>query len=114
MDHVASVPSATSGRMSPEAVGLAVLLHAALALALWALATYRPTIQVPEDPVEITIERPRPPEPPPPPPPQAQPQPKPPPPIEALKPPAELEADKPTQVRPSGEAPKDVAAPPQR
>src|SRR4051812_31628892 len=101
MDHVASVPSATSGRMSPEALGLAVLLHAALALALWALAVYRPILQVPEDPVEITIERPKPPEPPPP---QAQPQPKPPPPIEALRPPAELEAAKPTQVRPSGEA----------
>jgi len=112
MDHVASVPSATSGRMSPEAMGLAVLLHALAALALWALATYRPTFVPQEDPVEITIERPKPPDPPPPP--QAQPQPKPPPPIEALKPPAELEADKPTQVRPSGEAPKDVAAPPQR
>lgn len=112
MDHVASFPSASSGRMSPEAVGLAVLLHAALALALWALAAYRPTIEPPEDPVEITIERPKPPDPPPPPQ-QAQPKPTPPP-VEGLKPPAEREADKATQVRPSGEAPKDIAAPPPR
>jgi protein TonB len=116
MDHVASVPSATSGRMSPEAVGLAVVLHAALALAFWALAAYRPTIAPQEEPIEITVERPKPPDPPPPPPPQqqAQPKPQPPPPPEGLKPPAEQEAEKATQVRPSGEAPKDVAAPPQR
>ncbi|TMJ27276.1 MAG: energy transducer TonB [Alphaproteobacteria bacterium] len=115
MDHVASVPSAASGRMSPEAVGLAVVLHAALALALWALAAYRPIIELPEEPIEITIEKPKPPEPPPPPPPQqAQPKPLPPPPVEGLRPPAEITADKPTQVRPSGEAPKDVAAPPPR
>src|SRR5436190_9210094 len=115
MDHVAHVPSAASGRMSPEAVGLAVVLHAALALALWALAAYRPIIELPEEPIEITIEKPKPPEPPPPPPPQqAQPKPLPPPPVEGLRPPAEITADKPTQVRPSGEAPKDVAAPPPR
>jgi protein TonB len=100
--------------MSPEAVGLAILLHALLALALWALAAYRPTILPQEDPIEITIERPKAPEPPPPPPlQQAQPRPVPPP-VEGLKPPAEIEADKATQVRPSGEAPKDVATPPQR
>jgi protein TonB len=33
-----------------------------------------------------------------------------PPPVEGLKPPAEITADKPTQVRPSGEDQKDVAA----
>ena len=32
MDHVASVPSATSGRMRPEAVALAALLHVAAAV----------------------------------------------------------------------------------
>lgn len=115
MDHVASVPSATSGRMSPEAIVLAVLLHAVAALALWWLAEHAPTITPREDPIEVTIERPRPPEPPPPPPPQTQSKPiPPPPPDEGLKPPAEIEADKATSVRPSGEAPKDVAAPPQR
>jgi TonB family protein len=114
MDHVASVPSATSGRMAPEAVGLAVVLHLAAAVALWWLAAHAPTIVPKEDPIEVTIERAKPPQPPPPPPPQAQPKPTPPPPPEGLKPPAELEADKATSVRPSGEAPKDVAAPPQR
>ena len=104
--------------MSPEAVGLAVLLHAALALALWALAHYRPTIEPPEDPVEITIELPKPPDPPKPPPEQAQ---KPPPPVpqqmtpppEGLRPKGE-ESDRRTQRRPSGDAPKDIAGPQQR
>ena len=113
VEHVASVPSATSGRMSPEAVGMAVLLHAVLALALWALAAYRPTFTPHEDPVEITIEQPKPPDPPKPPPPQ-QAEPKPLPPPEGLKPPSEITADKPTQVRPSADAPKDIAGPPQR
>jgi TonB family protein len=102
--------------MSPEGIVLAVLLHAVAALALWWLAEHAPTIVPKENPIEVTIERspPKPPEPPPPPP-QAQPKPiPPPPPDEGLKPPAELEADKATSVRPSGEAPKDVAAPPQR
>ena len=114
MEHVASIPSAGSGRMSPEAVALAMLLHALAALALWALAMYRPILVPPEDPVEITLEQPKPPDPPPPPQPQPKPTPQPAPPIEALRPPAEITADKPTQVRPSGEAPKDVAAPAQR
>src|SRR4051812_8249090 len=80
MEHVASLPSAASGRMSPEALGLAVLLHALAATALWWLATYRPIIAPPEDPVEILFEKPSPPDPPPPPqkPPQPVPQPAPP------------------------------------
>ena len=45
MDHVASVPSATSGRMAPEAVVLAVALHAVAALALWWLAEHAPTVK---------------------------------------------------------------------
>jgi TonB family protein len=101
--------------MRPEAVALAALLHVAAAVALWWLAMHAPTIQPEVDPIEVTIEqvKPKPPEPPPPPPPQqAQPKPQPPPPPEGIKPPAELEADKATSVRPSGEAPKDVAAPP--
>jgi len=98
--------------MRPEAMGLALVLHAVAALALWWLAEHAPTITPREDPIEVTIERspPKPPEPPPPPP-QAQPKPlPPPPPVEGIKPPAEKEADKATSVRPSGEAPKDVAA----
>jgi TonB family protein len=104
--------------MSPEAIVLAIGLHAVAALALWYLAEHAPTIVPREDPIEVTIERspPKPPKPPPPPPPQqAQPKPiPPPPPIEGLKPPAEKEADKATSVRPSAAAPKDIAAPPQR
>src|SRR5688572_13569992 len=100
MEHVASIPSAASGRMSPEAVALAILLHALAALSLWWLAVYRPIMVPPVDPVEITLEQPKPP----PPPPQSQPKPipQPAPPIEGLRPPAEITADKPTQVRPSG------------
>jgi len=98
--------------MAPEAVALAVVLHGVAALALWWLAEHAPTIQPEVRPIEVTIERSKPPEPPPPPP-QAQPKPlPPPPPVEGIKPPAEKEADKATSVRPSGEAPKDVAAPP--
>jgi protein TonB len=100
--------------MRPEAIVLAVLLHAVAALALWWLAMHAPTIQPEVRPIEVTIEQERlKPPPPPPPPQQAKPQP-PPPPIEGIKPPAEKEADKATSVRPSGEAPKDIAAPPQR
>src|SRR5579871_6429806 len=108
MDHVASVPSATSGRMRPEALGLALVLHAAAALALWYLAAHAPTILPKEDPIEVTIEKP-PPKPPPPPPPQAPPKAIPPP-LGGVPPPADITADKRTQVRPSGEQDKDVAA----
>jgi len=73
--------------MSPEAIGLAVMLHALTALALWGLAAYRPIVVPEQEPIEIVIEQPKPPEPPPPPPPQARPQPIPPP-VEGLRPPA--------------------------
>ncbi len=92
-------------------MGLALVLHAVAALAFWYLAAHAPTIVPKEEPIEVTIEREKPKPPPPPPPQQAKPLP-PPPPVEGIKPPAELEADKATSVRPSGEAPKDVAAPP--
>ena len=111
--------------MSPAAVGLAVLLHAVAALALWWLA------QEPKAPAEPALEvyfepPPKPPEPKPEPPPepeqkpepkpQPQPQPQQPPPmppIEALKPPADIVADKATQAPPKGDKPKDAdLAPP--
>jgi TonB family protein len=110
--------------MSPAAVALAVLLHAVAALALWWLAQEpkapaEPALEVyfePPKPVE------RPPEPeqkpePPKPEPQPQPQPQPPPqvapPIEALRPPADIVSDKPTQAPPKGDKPKDAElAPP--
>jgi protein TonB len=113
MDHVASVPSAASSRMSPEAMGLAMLLHAVAAIAFWWLAAHRPPIAIPEQAIEIVIEQPKT-EPPPPPPPQVQRQQPISPPVEGLRPPAETTADKPTQVRPSGEAPKDIASQPPR
>ena len=96
--------------MSPEAMALAMLLHAVAALGLWWLAAHPPPLPPQEVPIEIVIEQPKPPDPPPP---QAQPQPMPPP-VEGIRPPAETTADKPTQVRPSGEAPKDIASQPQR
>ncbi len=111
--------------MSPAAVGLAVLLHAVAALALWWLA------QEPKAPAEPALEvyfepPPKPPEPKPEPPPepeqkpepkpQPQPQPQQPPPmppIEALKPPADIVADKATQAPPKGDKAKDAdLAPP--
>ncbi|MBY0317619.1 MAG: TonB family protein [Reyranella sp.] len=112
--------------MSPAAVALAVLLHAMVALGLWWLA------QEPKAPAEPALEvyfepapkpEEKPPEPeqkpePPKPEPQPQPQPQPPPPqvippIEALAPPAEIVADKPTQAPPKGDKPKDAElAPP--
>jgi len=94
--------------MSPEAIVLAVVLHAVAALALWWLAEHAPTIVPGEDPIEVTIER-SPPKPPEPPPPPTKPIPLLP---EWIQPPAKITADKRTQVRPSGEAPKDVAVPP--
>lgn len=109
--------------MSPAAVGLAVLLHAVAALTLWWLA------QEPKAPAEPALEvyfepPPKPPEPKPEPPPEPQqkpePQPQPQqqqpppmPPIEALKPPADIVADKATQAPPKGDKPKDAdLAPP--
>lgn len=98
--------------MSPQAVGLAVVLHVLAALLLWWVMANRPVITPQEEPVEITMERPKPPDPPPP-----EPPPKPQPkveqvPIEGLRPPAEEEADRRTQRKPTGDAPKDIAGPP--
>ena len=111
--------------MSPAAVALAVLLHAVAALALWWLAQEP---KAPAEPaLEVYFEPPKPAEPPPepeqkpePPKPQPQPQPQPQqqqpppmPPIEALRPPADTVADKPTQAPPKGDQPKDAdLAPP--
>jgi protein TonB len=107
--------------MSPAAVGLAVLLHALVAVALWWVA------QEPKAPAEPALEvyfepPPKPPEPKPEPPPEPQQkpepqpqqqQPPPMPPIEALKPPADIVADKATQAPPKGDKPKDAElAPP--
>jgi protein TonB len=113
--------------MSPAAVGLAVLLHAVAALALWWLAQEpkapaEPALEVYFEPAPKPQEKPPEPEqrpeqkPEPKPEPQPQSQPPPPqvvPPIEALAPPAEIVSDKPTQAPPKGDKPKDAElAPP--
>ena len=112
--------------MSPAAVGLAVLLHALVAVALWWVAQEpkapaEPALEVyfepPPKPEEKPPEPEQRPEQKPEPKPEPQPQPQPPPqvvpPIEALAPPAEIVADKPTQAPPKGDKPKDAElAPP--
>jgi TonB family protein len=106
--------------MSPAAVGLAVLLHALAALALWWLAQEP---KAPAEPaLEVYFEPPKPVEPPPEPEqkkpepkpqPQPEPQPQVMPPLEGLRPPADIVSDKPTQAPPKGDQPKDAQlAPP--
>jgi TonB family protein len=122
MEHVAGLRSSASARMSPGALVLAVLLHVAVALAVWWVMANRPVLPPVQEAIEITIEKPKPPDPPPPPEPkpQAKPQPQAEPkpqsaqPLQGLPPPAEITADKRTQVPPSGDQPKDIAGPPPR
>jgi TonB family protein len=114
--HAVSAFSFRSERISPAAVALAVLLHALAMLALWAISLSPPK-QADEEPIDITFEQPKPEPPQPPPPKQAEkpPQPKPtpaPPPPPGLRPPADITADKPTQVPPSGDKPTEPPAPP--
>ncbi|CAN5534807.1 hypothetical protein BH10PSE6_BH10PSE6_15020 [soil metagenome] len=109
--------------MSPGALALAVLLHVAAALAMWWMTVNRPTVPPVEEAIEITIEKPKPPDPPPPPeptpppqqppPPKPKPQPAPPLVVDGLRPFAET-AEKRSQVRPSGDAPKDITGAPPR
>ena len=100
--------------MSLQALGLAVVLHFLLGVGLYLMWLYQPPF--PEAPIEITFGQLKPAEPPPPPepPPQpaAQPAPPPAPPVEGLRPPADITAEKPTQVPPSGGRPNDPPAPP--
>lgn len=102
MDHDVIASTASTKRMSPQAVALAVLLHALAALALWWMARHPPQLPPTDVPIEVTIEQP--PKPPPPPPVVEKPKPPPPPPPPAppvkmgIPPPAEITADKPTQI----------------
>lgn len=98
--------------MSHQALGLAVMLHVLLGVAVYLMWLYQPPF--PEAPIDITFEQPKPAEPPPPPEPPRQPaaRPAPPvPPVEGLRPPADITAEKPTQVPPSGGRPNDPPAP---
>ena len=93
MVHAVSASYLRSERISPPALVLAVLLHAALALSLWGLSHYRPFVPPAQEPIEVTIEKP----------PEAKVEPPPPPltvppVIEGLRPPAPIVSDKPTQV----------------
>ena len=87
--------------MSPAALGLAILLHILVVLAIWWLSQDRFHFTPGEEVVEVTLEPLPKPEPPPPPPPQQQAMQAPPPPIDGLRPPADITADKPTQVPPA-------------
>jgi TonB family protein len=113
--HAVSASYLRSDRMSPAAVLLAILLHVLVVAAIWWLSKDRFDFSPGEDVVEVTLEQPAP-EPEPPPPPTPIPQAAPPPPIDGLRPPAEITADKPTQV-PQAEvstAPPAPAPPPLR
>lgn len=107
MAHAVSASSFRSDRMSPAALVLAILLHALVIAVIWWLSQDRFNFAPGEDVVEVTIEQP---EPEPPPPPAAPQQALPPPPIEGLRPPADITAEKPTQV-PQAEASKAPPAP---
>lgn len=113
MAHAISASSYRSDHMSPAALGLAILLHILVVLAIWWLSQDRFHFTPGEEVVEVTLE-PLPklePEPPPPPPPQQQAMQAPPPPIDGLRPPADITADRPTQVLPPA-ASKEPPAPP--
>jgi TonB family protein len=112
--HALSASALRSNRLSPPALALAVLLHAAVALALWWLSLNRPQLPPTEEAIDITFEQPKPEEPPPPPP-ERKPEPQPPaPPVDlGLRPPAPLTSDKPTQVPPAAAEPsKETPTPP--
>ena len=110
--HTVSASSDRFERMSPWAFAMALLLHVALGLAAWWMATALPAPAPAEEAIEVTLEQPKPKPPPPPPlpPPQAIPAPAPvsPP---GLRPPAEITSEKPTQVPPKSEPSKDATAP---
>lgn len=113
MAHALSISSHRSDHLSPVALALAVLLHAAVAAALWWMMVNRPFLPPAEEPVEVTFEQPKPPEPKPPPPkqePKRETAPKPPEPL-GLMPEAAITADKRTQVPTAPVRPNETPAP---
>jgi TonB family protein len=110
--HAISASAFRFDRMSPPAMALALLLHAAVAVALWWATQHASRPAPPENAIEVTIEQP-PPEPPKPQPPAPEP-PKPeplalpsPPILEGLPPPG-MTSDRRTQMPGSKEQPKNV------
>jgi TonB family protein len=111
--HALSVSSHRSDHLPPFALALAVLLHAAVAAALWWMMVSRPFQPPAEEPVEVTFEQPKPPEPKPPPPkqePKQEPAAKPPEPL-GLMPEAAITAEKRTQVPTAPVRPNEAPAP---
>lgn len=113
MAHAISVSSYRSDHISPAALGLAILLHILVVLAIWWLSQDRFHFTPGEDVVEVTLEPLPKPEPEPPPPPQ-QAMRAPPPPIDGLRPPADITADTPTQVPPAQQSKAPPAPAPPR
>jgi TonB family protein len=112
--HALSTSSYRSDHLSPSALALAVLLHAAVAAALWWMMLNRPSLPPAEEAIEVTIEQPKPPEPKPPPPkpepPKQETAPKPPEPL-GLMPEAAITAEKRTQVPTAPVRPNEAPAP---
>lgn len=114
--HDSSVSTLRFERMPPQAMALALLIHALVALALWQMNQQSKRMPPLPDPVEITIDQP-PPQLPKVEPPKAE-EPKPsqptPPVTPGLRPPAELTAENPTQVKPPDpQPPKLTDTPPE-
>jgi TonB family protein len=117
--HALSTSSYRSDHLSPSALALAVLLHAAVAAALWWTMLNRPSLPPAEEAIEVTIEQPKPPEPKPPPPKPEPPKPEPPKQEAAPKPPeplglmpeAAITAEKRTQVPTAPVRPNETPAP---
>jgi TonB family protein len=117
MAHVTTL-SSRADRWSPAGIALAALLHGLVALALWLIAMNPPKLPHPEEPITVTIEQPPPkpveqPKPEPPKPPQTAPAQKPPaaiPPL-GVAPPAEIEADKPSQKSSTAAKAQESTAP---
>jgi TonB family protein len=112
--HALSTSSYRSDHLSPSALALAVLLHAAVAAALWWMMLNRTSLPPAEEAIEVTIEQPKPPEPKPPPPkpepPKQETAPKPPEPL-GLMPEAAITAEKRTQVPTAPVRPNEAPAP---
>ena len=113
--HDANVSTLRFERMPPQAMALALLIHALVALALWQMSQQAKRLPPPPEPIEVTIEQPPPPKvEPPKPAEQAKPTPPTPPVTPGLRPPAELTAENPTQVKPlEPQPPKLTETPPE-
>ena len=112
MTHALSASSSRFERMPLVAVAVALIFHALIGVALWAIHVFAPPIVPIEEAIEVTMVEPAPPPPPPPPAPPPPEEAAPPPPIvPGLLPPAPLTADKPTQVPPPADPGKEAMAP---